>query len=171
MKQADVKKTGFTLIEITLALLVASIGLLSIMGLFPAGIQLSKMSADETRAALFAEQVLNGIRAQASTQRWDLISTGIDLPPPTPDVWEDPDDLRVRPTGDNFETLRFRTRGAMAAGEDDREPYLDFSIRYKLQIDDIDALRKAVYLDIRPGEYGTAGEQRFYMELYNHGQN
>jgi prepilin-type N-terminal cleavage/methylation domain-containing protein len=164
-------KSGFTLIEISLALLVASIGLLGVMGLFPAGIQLSKMSSDETHAALFAEQVLNGIRAQAATQRWDRISTGIDLPPPTPDVWADPQDLRVRPTGNNFETLRFTTLGAMGAEEADREPYLDFSIRYRLRIDDINSRRKAVYLDVRPGEYGSAGEQRFFMELYNHGQN
>jgi len=165
---ADANKQGFTLIEIALALLVASIGLMGILGLFPAGLQMSKMASDETQAALFAETVLNGVRAQAATSRWDRIRNGIDLPAPTPDVWNDPNTLRIRPTtGSDFATLHYETPGSMAGGG---TGYRDFSIRYRLQIVDIDSKRKAVYLDVMPGEFGNAFTNEFYMELYNHGQ-
>lgn len=162
-----VKQDGFTLIEIALALLVASIGLMGILGLFPAGLQMSKSAVDETQAALFAETVLNGVRAQAATSRWDRIRNGIDLPAPTPDVWNNPDQLRVRPTGNSFATLHYETPGSMSGGG---SAYRDFSIRYRLQIVDIDGLRKAVYLDVMPGEFGNSVTNEFYMELYNHGQ-
>jgi len=167
MKSHRRQQAGFTLIEIALALLVASVGMIGILALFPAGIQMSKMVADETHAALFAEQVMNGIRAQASTSRWDRVGTSIDLPAPTPDVWNNPNLLRVRPTGGAFRTLRYETPGSMAGGTD---VYLDYSVRYNLRIQDIDNLRKAVYLQIRPGEYGDTETHAFYMELYNHGQ-
>ncbi len=168
MIKKPTSKSGFTLIEIALALLVASIGLLGVVGLFPSGIQMSKMSADETQAALFAEQVLNGVRAQAATSRWDRIATSINLPPPNPDIWNEPENLRVRPTGDRFETLRYYTLGAMAVST---ESYLDFGLRYRLQINNVPNSRRiAVYLDVRPGEFGDSVTHSYYMELYNHGQ-
>lgn len=161
-------RQGFTLIEIAFALLVASIGMLGIMGLFPTGIAMNKMAHDETRAAMFAEEVLNGVRAQAAIMRWDKINTGIDLPPPTPDKWNNPDVLRIRSsTGAGYTTLRFETIGAITGSS---EPYLDYAIRYNLRIVDMSALSKAVYLDIMPGEYGNTVTNRYYMELYNHGQ-
>jgi len=161
-------KNGFTLIEISFALLVASIGLLGIMGLFPTGIAMNKLAHDETRAAMFAEETLNGIRAQAAIMRWDQINTGIDLPPPTPDIWNNPQALRIRPSSSaQYTTLRYQTAGFMTGGGD---TYVDYAIRYNLRILDIGALSKAVYLDIMPGEYGVQVTNRYYMEIYNHGQ-
>lgn len=166
------RQQGFTLIEIALALLVASVGMLGVLGLFPAGVQMSKASYDETQAALFADQVMNGIRAQAATARWDRVRTSINLPPPTPDVWNSPGTLRVTPTAgpDDFRTLRFETPGSMAGGSD---AYLDFSIRYSLVINDHPSkpFIKEVYLGVIPSQYGNMQPFRFYMELYNHGQN
>lgn len=161
-------RNGFTLIEIALALLVASIGLLGVMGLFPAGISQNKLAHDETRAAMFAEEVLNGVRAQAAVMRWDQINTGIDLPPPTPDIWNNPNSLRVRPSpGASFTTLKYETAGAMGGST---EAYVDYAVRYNLRIIDMSALSKAVILDVMPGEFGNSMTNRYYMELYNHGQ-
>lgn len=158
-------RQGFTLIEISFALLVASIGLLGIMGLFPTGIAMNKMAHDETRAAMFAEEVLNGIRAQAAITRWDLISAkGIRLPPPTPDVWANKDDLYVEP-GEKI--LKFETIGSMSEGG---SRYTDYVIRYNLRITKINDFSNAVYLDIRRGEHDTNVLSRYYMEIYNHGQ-
>jgi len=158
------------MIEIALALLVASIGLLGLFGLFPVGLQMNKTAVDETQAAIFAEQVLNGIRAQAATSRWDRIRTGVDLPAPTPDIWKNADELRVRPTPGNeseFETLRYESRGALSGGTDS---YVDFGVRYRLEIYDVDSQRKSVRLHVRPGEFGSTNTYTFYTELYNNGQ-
>jgi len=164
---------GFTLVEIALALLVASIGLVGLFSLFPAGVQMNKMAIDETQAAMFADQILNGVRAQASTQRWDQIKSNIDLPPVTPHIWENSETLRVRPT-DAYETLRFTTEGALSGQSGG---YLDFSIRYRLQIQDVQesdgtlGRRKIIRLYLVPGEYGpVTSPYLFYTEIYNHGQ-
>ncbi|HMP74008.1 MAG TPA: prepilin-type N-terminal cleavage/methylation domain-containing protein [Kiritimatiellia bacterium] len=164
------EQNGFTLVEIALALMVVGIGLLAVFGLFPTGLQMNKAVVDETQVALFAEQVLNGVRAQASTQRWDRIRTSINIPPPTPDVWLNPDDLTVRVTPggeDNFQTLVYQTAGALGGGT---AGYEDFGIRYRLEIRDVDARRKEVVLRIRPGQFGPVDPTYvFYTELLNHG--
>lgn len=156
--------SGMTLIEVSLALLVASIGLLAIMALFPSGIAMNKASGDETRAAMFAEEIFNGIRAQAVTSKWANINTGIDLPPPTPHMWDDWEDLRISPTDVNFEKLRFKTTGK-------GQVYEDFVMRYRLQIEgEPDDDLKSVILEVKPGEFGEDVVYRYYTELYNHGQ-
>lgn len=166
------RRAGFTLVEIALALLVTSIGLLGLFAIFPAGVQMNKMAVDETQAAMFAEQVLNGIKAQAATSAWSRVKNNVNLPPPTPDVWIEPDRLRVRvsPGGDEeFTTLSYKTRGALAGSGVE---YTDFGVRYRLEIDRIpNSLRYAVRLKVRPGEFGTTNTFVFYTELYNHGQN
>ncbi len=163
--------------EIALALLVTSIGLLGMFALFPAGVQMNKTAIDETQAALFAEQVLNGVKAQAATSDWNLVKNNINLPPPTPDVWIQPNSLRVGvtqnsypPTHPNYcDTLIYKTKGALAG---DSNEYIDFGVRYRLEIDKIpNSFRYAVRLMVRPGQYGTTNTYVFYTELYNHGQN
>lgn len=167
-----IHKAGFTLMEIALAILVLSIGMLALFGLFPAGLQMNKQAIDETQAALFAEEVLNGVRAQASTQPWNQINNNIRLPPPTPNVWANAQDLQIEVTGggdDNFTTLVYfksGTRGTSRLPQD----YRDFGIRYRLEIRNIDTYRKSVQLHVRPGEFGTTNAYVFYTELYNHGR-
>lgn len=163
------RTSGFTLVEIALALLVLSVGLLALFGLFPTGMQMNKRAIDETQAALFAEEVLNGVRAQAAIQRWDRIRTAIRLPPPAPDVWYDPDSLRIEETGDTWETIRYFKYGTRGLGDGER--YLDYGIRYRLEIIDHSDRRKIVRLYVRPGEFGPDDPTYlFYTELYNHGQ-
>ncbi len=161
---------GFTLVEVALALLVLSIGLLALFGLFPTGLQMNKQAIDETQAAMFAEEVLNGVRAQAATQRWDRIRTSIRLPPVAPDMWYQPDSLEVVvDLQGNWRTLRYQKLGTRAI-DGERQRYLDYGVRYKLEILDVSPSRKAVRLHVRPGEYGTTNAYLFYTELYNHGQ-
>ena len=161
---------GFSLVEVALALLVASVGILGVFSLFPAGLKMNKAAIDETQAAMFAEQVLNGIKAQAVTIPWNSVKGGISLPPPTPDVWENPNQLWVVeyfPSNTNdYKTLRYITGGSLVATTD---PYTDFGVRYRLQILDVDKYRKSVSLFVRPGEFGTDRTYVFYTELYNHG--
>lgn len=70
--------SGFTLIEVSLAILVVALGLLSVFSLFPSGLRASEDEVADTRAGLFAETVLNGIRANASALpagSWGDVST------------------------------------------------------------------------------------------------
>ena len=69
------RKSGFTLVEIALALLIVSVGLLSVFSLFPAGMTSNRKAIDETHAAFFADDVLNGLKAQvaAGLEEWDDI--------------------------------------------------------------------------------------------------
>ncbi len=55
---------GFSLVEITLAMLVISVGLLTVFGLFGASLQTNVASLDDTISATFADQVFNGMRAR-----------------------------------------------------------------------------------------------------------
>lgn len=59
------RKSGFTLIEINLVLLIVGIGLVSIMGLFPVGLREAESAAADTEQAMFAERVLCAIQAKA----------------------------------------------------------------------------------------------------------
>src|ERR1035437_8491090 len=61
------KRSGFTLIEVSLAVLVLGLGLMAAFGLFPAGVRQNEESIADTRAALFADYVLNGMQANAAT--------------------------------------------------------------------------------------------------------
>lgn len=57
---------GFTLIEVSLAVLVIGIGMVTLMGLFPSGMRAGEEAAADTRAGLFASVVLEGMRANAA---------------------------------------------------------------------------------------------------------
>jgi prepilin-type N-terminal cleavage/methylation domain-containing protein len=177
----NIRKEGFTLIEIAMALMVASIGLLGIMSIFPSSLQQSSRAYNETMAALFAEQVLNGVRSQAATNRWDQIQANMRIPAPTPDIWVDPRNLVVTPasprTGNfqsDFKRLEYITKGYMTDSSRNRE-YTDLVLWYRLEINepaDIakKALIKEVVLDVVPAEFDRSVTNRFYMELYNYGQ-
>ena len=61
------ERSGFSLVEVCLALLVVAMGLLAILGLFPGGVRSSENAEADTYAALFADTVLSGIAANAAT--------------------------------------------------------------------------------------------------------
>jgi uncharacterized protein (TIGR02598 family) len=68
-------RTGFSLIEVTLALLVVGLGLLAVFGLFGSGLQTNTQSQRETSTAFFAQQIMESV---ASTNWTDLVS-GVEL--------------------------------------------------------------------------------------------
>lgn len=59
-------KVGFTLIEVSLAVLVVGLGLLTLFGLFPSGLRAGEEASADTRAGLFASVLFEGMRANAS---------------------------------------------------------------------------------------------------------
>ena len=84
---------GFSLVEVALALLVASVGLMSVMSLFPVGMDASKKAIDESQCALFAEEIINGFRAQSELTNvtWSALDT-LELERCTKHIWKDPDE-------------------------------------------------------------------------------
>lgn len=58
------RESGFTLIEIAIALVVLAVGLIGILALFPVGFDASARSSQITTATLLGQQVLEGIKAE-----------------------------------------------------------------------------------------------------------
>ena len=55
---------GFSLIEVTLSLLVIGMGMLVLFALFPVSLRMGHDSFRDTQAAMFASYTLNGIRGE-----------------------------------------------------------------------------------------------------------
>jgi len=54
--------TGFTLVEVILALAVVSLGIIAILGLLPVGLQSSRDAADSTLAATIVQDTFSNLR-------------------------------------------------------------------------------------------------------------
>jgi hypothetical protein len=74
-----ITKQGFTLVEVALAVLAVGLGLVTVFGLFPAGLQNASDDAADTRAGLFAGAVFSGMRgasiAVTNVSTWDTKDT------------------------------------------------------------------------------------------------
>ena len=79
------RRAGFSLVEVALAIMVIAVGLLSVFGLFPHGMESSRRALDETRAATFAEDTFNSLRVMAQTSDWASLTHRFSIP--APDWW------------------------------------------------------------------------------------
>jgi len=61
-------RSGFTLIEVTLALAVALIGMLAVLGLLPQGMQSAREAADNTISATLVQDTFSGLRTITNSQ-------------------------------------------------------------------------------------------------------
>lgn len=130
-------RTGFSLIEVVLALLIFAMGVLGVLALFPAGTSQNRDAQDYTYSAQFARRVFDGVLAQAmgNTSFWDNLSnqlaTGCSTPmvvsraPDSGDFfWLDPNSFRVLCyTGE--QTVVFRSQ--------DNTNMVDHVLRYTLR--------------------------------------
>ena len=62
-RQID-ESSGFTLVEIALAILVLSVGLLGVFALFPVGLDAGNRAVDDAQMSAFAEDVLMHFRTK-----------------------------------------------------------------------------------------------------------
>ena len=60
-------RSGFSLVEIMVALVVIAVGLIAIVGLIPQGIQSSRSAGDNTLVATIVHDVFNTMRSQPFT--------------------------------------------------------------------------------------------------------
>ena len=74
-------RVGFSLIEVNLVLLIVGVGLVALLGLFPVGLRQAGLATGDTVQAVFADQVLNTLQAQASTitnwTEWATFQTSV----------------------------------------------------------------------------------------------
>jgi len=56
---------GFTLIEVAIAVLVVSLGVLAVAALFSQGLSASAKAVGDTHSSMFADNVFNGLRARS----------------------------------------------------------------------------------------------------------
>ena len=58
------RRQGFTLVEVLIALAILGIGILGVTLLFPAAMRESRLASGDTIAAMYAESVVDMLRAQ-----------------------------------------------------------------------------------------------------------
>ncbi len=174
---------GFSLVEVSLALLVAGVGLLAVFSLFPSGLDAARAAADDTRAAQFGESMLATVRTLAPFKYragdWDILdreSTWNDVDLPLAEYYvflegnaflqgtEQPL-TRIQPGSPaNAPIVAVQ---ALRPGPDE---YPDFALRYRMRLRAIanNPRHWGVTLDLWRGLEGptTSVDYTFYTELY-----
>lgn len=155
---------GFSLIEVVLALLVASVGIMSLTGLLSGGLSMSERAVQEARIALFAEQVLNAARAKAAAGPAKPLE--LDFPPPLPveGMWAQPKDLRVQGTGADFAAIEYVAAVSNSTG---KVSIPEFGLRYRLRQEAVSAMITEVHLEVMAGIKGPAETNRFFAALWH----
>ncbi|MDD5679547.1 MAG: hypothetical protein PHW60_16380 [Kiritimatiellae bacterium] len=144
--------SGFSLVEVTLALLVMVIGILSIMSMFPVGLDQNIRSIADTRTALFAEEVFAGLHAKAETN-WATLAEA-QLPAAAANMWN------PAPPGAYFTGTNVTTNSYMYKN------FEDHVLRYRLVLT-TNGLIKAATLFVWPDEFGTTNSPSvFYAEFF-----
>ena len=70
--RANRAKAGYSLVEVTLALLVVAIGLVSTFALFPEGMKATRAAVNDTEVGLFADYVFSTLAATAAARGQEL---------------------------------------------------------------------------------------------------
>ncbi len=146
------RPAGFTLVEIALAMLVISVGIVAILGLFPSGLEAGRRAENETRIALFAEDVLQGYKALSTVRPWAGLASD-DLLLPGQDLWDG--NLEVGDTGGQWEIIEFYPW-------DGEIP--DYELRYRLEIEPVGNTLYQVRLSVLPGRYPEPDSAAFNID-------
>ncbi len=164
-------KAGFSLVEITLALLIAAVGLLATYSLFPAGLQMSKRTMDDVRAEEFTDSTFAGFRGLAiqtlTTQSaWTSFPGGAKPAQSETYMWD----------GDVLDGLRPNADNTIHVNQYKRSNVVYHELQYKLQIAPLPGHPNIKYMRvvIWPGAYGSQQEKDaniFYTEIYNDQMN
>ena len=157
------ERQGFSLVEVTLAMMVVAIGFFSVFSMFTAGLDQSQRSINDTKVAFFADEVFNGLLAE-SERDWAAIGVtngGITtLIIATDNTWNHPETLDV--IMDN----KIHTNVYRLYDDNNIENH---SFRYSLGIERKDKCIKAATLCVYPGEFGSTNDPHvFYMNLLNY---
>jgi len=150
---------AFSLVEVTLALMVMAIGILTIVSLFPAGLDQNMRSISDTHAAFFAEEIFAGLRVKAETD-WDNLSS-FEPWVSARDMW-DPVPDKIAATGVTNDAGNIMIKTNIYKNGD----FEDYAVRYLLDFR-TNALIKSATLWVWPGEYGGTNDPNiFYTEFF-----
>ena len=142
-------RSGFTLIEILLALLVIMIGVVTMAGLLGSSMDAGTKASDDLHIVSFADMVLNHCHATA----WDNLTPG---------------SLTLKDYAGNPATLTTGTTdrfSSEAIGKDGRSSER-FTVSYQLSIQ-VNGHVKTVTLRVWPGYDITGTPRIFHTEIYN----
>ena len=152
---------GFSLVEVTLAMMVAAIGLFSVVSMFTAGLDQNIRAKSDTQAAFFADEVFNGLLA-ASESSWSAIGVNggkTNLIIAADGTWKNFETLDVI-MDNNIHTNIYSTANTGIENH---------SFRYSLGIEKKDRCIKSATLCVYPGEYGSTNDPHvFYMDMFNY---
>ena len=147
---------GFSLVEVSLALLVVSVGVLGAFALIPAGLSTNRIGIEETQSAMFAETVFNALRAQTRAGLWNDLVDGNDLE----------DGLKLdypgttgRPMYSSAQVIRSffppQWYTLVVKAESDSN-IADLALKYRMAIKEtVPGKVKRVMLEVLPGEYAN----------------
>lgn len=80
-------KAGYSLVEVTLALLVVAIGLTATFALFPEGLKATRAAVNDTEMGLFADYVFSTLAVTAAAKGSALVSGGDELDASKGDIY------------------------------------------------------------------------------------
>lgn len=147
--------SGFSLVEVSLAIMIVGIGMLAIIGMFPAGLDQNSRAISDTHAALFAGEVFSALRVQAETN-WDGLGQD-EIPAAMQAEWGDIVNLR---------TLANNTIYTNRYGRSGNTNIADHTFRYRITLT-TNGLIKSAFLRFWPGEYGSISNPiMFYSEFF-----
>ena len=148
---------GFSLIEIALAMLVFSLGVVVVFGLFPFAMEAGRQSVRDTHVSMFGRSVLEGLRANAAKiDNWNTWSNfgSFSSTVFTPSIYPN-----VSETGAGVTNL---------VPYPTQDPTAETWVRYTLSVSN-DVSRPDVRSFVLNAAGGLAGEfrgYRFYTEVY-----
>ena len=161
-------KNGFSLIELTFALMITGMGILAIFHVFPSGLDAGKNAVADTRAMEFAQSVFESYRyeiAKILPSKWDPDSLDITVSIPCGNGGtEDNDYIEISPV-DKFQDPTKQD------GEDDAPiPFPVGSdpteyIRYKLKTELLSDNLVGIYLEVSYGRMSNH-KKAFYTAIY-----
>jgi prepilin-type N-terminal cleavage/methylation domain-containing protein len=152
----NIQESGFSLIEISIALMVVAVGMLGVLSMFPVGLEQNERSINETYGALFAQEVFAGLNAYAETN------------------WINLEDFRAPLSVDHFVSPHIVTNIIRCTTPDKvlTNKYMhatnmvDYALRYSLFIQTNGPIKSATLL-IYPGEFGVTNNPIvFYNEFF-----
>ncbi len=158
------------MVEVALALLILSIGVLTMIGLMSGGLDMSKTAVDYTQTSIFASDVLEGVRHTAyngsptngASKFWQNLQSSLALKPVAAGIFDSDTQAQIIKRYTTY-TRYFNSY----------QTNVDFACRYRLDITQypgqsgnlVDQVA-AVKLDVINGLYGAATTQSFYTELF-----
>ena len=158
---------GFSLVEVALALMVVSVGLLSLVGLLPVSLDMSRKSIDDSQLGLFGENMMNGYRATLLIRPWSEWDT-LNIRGTAEDVWDNPQKIGFRfGSGDAIGTNVYKYISPQPSGGS--VEIVDLAARYDFNVktQPFDNRLFSCNLELLPGEFGPTNSLHFYTEIYS----